>query len=63
MEKNFKKYKLLIFVFTKYFLITKYSVTKSYDNFKILCDDIPLLTIALQLDNLQCWGSPRYLIH
>jgi len=42
-------------------LITKYSVTKSYDNFKILCDDIHTIRIALQLDNLQCWGSPRYL--
>ena len=52
---------LLIIFLINIILILKFSVTKNFSAFKSLCDDIYIRRIALRLDELQCWGAPRYL--
>lgn len=64
VEKKDKLYKSIIFfilTIVNLLLIFKYSVSKNFASFKLICDDIYLMRISLKLDELQCWGAPRYL--
>lgn len=63
-NKNYLFLKVIIFlnlIFLNLSLIFKFSTTKDFYSFKLLCDDIYIRRISLRLDELQCWGAPRYL--
>ena len=63
-DKKFKIFKYLSFlnlIALNVFIVLNHFTTENYLGFKELCDDIHRRRIALLLDNLQCWGAPRYL--
>ena len=63
-DKKFRIFKYLSFlnlIALNVFIILNHFTTENYLGFKELCDDIHTRRIALLLDNLQCWGAPRYL--
>jgi len=63
-DKKFRLFKYLSFlnlIALNVFIILNHFTTENYLAFKELCDDIHRRRISLLLDNLQCWGAPRYL--